>query len=173
MHFSEDCLARGWTVTGPPNPASRSVGGLRLGCARLCGTGWLRKRVRYSVCQMTSNLLFRAGSSQQVQAAGDSFFWLLKVGQFEKTWHHDEQGRRTHNAEAAEPDSGRCPQIWTSSSTLLKDTLLALSGNQTVDAQGCRGEITRNDPGHVGDYVSISSGSLSPNLEEMWRYGCP
>ena len=95
------------------------------------------------------------------------------MGQFEKTWHHDEQGRRTHNAEAAEPDSGRCPQIWTSSSTLLTDTLLALSGNQTVDAQGCRDEITGNDPGHVGDYVSIWSGSLSPNLGEMWRYGCP
>ena len=28
-------------------------------------------------------------------------------------------------------------------------------------------------PGYVDDDVSISSGSLSPELEEMWRYGCP
>ena len=27
---------------------------------------------------------------------GDTFFWLLKVDLFEKTWHHNEQGRRTY-----------------------------------------------------------------------------
>ena len=42
-----------------------------------------------------------------------------------------------------------------------------------MDAQGYRDEITGNDPGYVGDNVSISSGSLSPSLGEMWRYGCP
>ena len=29
-------------------------------------------------------------------ALGDTFFWLLKMAQFEKTWHHDEQGRRAY-----------------------------------------------------------------------------
>ena len=29
-------------------------------------------------------------------ALGDTFFWLLKMEQFEKTWHYDEHGRRTY-----------------------------------------------------------------------------
>ena len=49
-------------------------------------------------------------------ALGDTFFWLLKMEQFEKTWHKDEQGRRTYTiAEAAESDYGRHPQMCASS----------------------------------------------------------
>ena len=29
-------------------------------------------------------------------ALGETFFWLLRMEQFKKTWHHDEQGRRTY-----------------------------------------------------------------------------
>ena len=35
MHFSEECLARGWTVTEPPNPFS----GARVAEARVCEAG--------------------------------------------------------------------------------------------------------------------------------------
>ena len=35
MHFSEECLARGWTATEHPNPVQRFEGGLWLGCPRL------------------------------------------------------------------------------------------------------------------------------------------
>ena len=39
MHFSEECLARGWTVTESPNPFLRYEGGLWVGRARLAVQG--------------------------------------------------------------------------------------------------------------------------------------
>ena len=57
--------------------------------------------------------------------------------------------------------------------TSLRDTLIALPGNPTFDAQGHGDEITGNVPGYVDDNVSILSGSLSPDLWDLWRYGCP
>ena len=39
MTFSEECLARGWTVTELPQPQLWLEGALWLGCARLCSTG--------------------------------------------------------------------------------------------------------------------------------------
>ena len=47
-------------------PTSRSVGGLQLGCAKLCGIGWWRKRVRHSVCQTTPNRPWPVCSSRSV-----------------------------------------------------------------------------------------------------------
>ena len=56
--------------------------------------------------------------------------------------------------------------------TSFRDTLITSSGNQTVAPQRYRVEITGYDPGYdpgyVTDDVSISSGSLSPDLREMW-----
>ena len=59
MHFSGQCLARGWTVTEPPHPVSCSVGG-GGSCVRgfvvlgICGT-----RVRSSVCRTTLTVTTR------------------------------------------------------------------------------------------------------------------
>ena len=39
LGMSEECLARGWTVTELPDAGLWFEGGLWLGCARLCGTG--------------------------------------------------------------------------------------------------------------------------------------
>ena len=43
MHFSEVCLAHGWTFTEPSNPVLWYAGGLWLGCAGLRVTGWLKE----------------------------------------------------------------------------------------------------------------------------------
>ena len=69
--------------------------------------------------------------------------------------------------------------------TSFSDTVLALSGNQppmrnctrltilvaTLSLPTITPRCQGNDPGYVGDNVSISSGSLSPDLGEMRRYG--
>ena len=57
--------------------------------------------------------------------------------------------------------------------TSSRDTLVALSGNQTAEAQLYQADKTRAYPGYASDNASISSGSLSPDLGEMWKYGCP
>ena len=69
--------------------------------------------------------------------------------------------------------------------TSFSDTVLALSGNQppmrnctrltilgaTLSLPTVTHRFQGNDPGYVDDDVSISSGSLSPDLGEMRRYG--
>ena len=57
--------------------------------------------------------------------------------------------------------------------TSLKDTLIAFSGGQTVDAQLYQDNNNWRDPWLADDNASISSGSLFTGLGEMWRYGCP
>ena len=83
-------------------------------------------------------------------ALGDTYFWLLKMEQFEKTWQHDGQGGRTytmlrlrnpimdgirrfglHPLQEETQTNGQGMVHLTS----FADTLLALSGNQIVDAQ--------------------------------------
>ena len=57
--------------------------------------------------------------------------------------------------------------------TISRDTLIALSGGQTVDARLYEDNNTWGDPGYAHNNASISSGSLSHDFGEMWRYGCP
>ena len=50
--------------------------------------------------------------------------------------------------------------------------MMALSGHQVADTHLCLEDSTRDylEFNHDGD---VSSGSMSLDLEEMWRYGCP
>ena len=57
--------------------------------------------------------------------------------------------------------------------TSFRHTLIALSGNQTAEAQLYQADNTWAHPGKIDDNVSMSSGSLSPDLEDLWKYGCP
>ena len=54
--------------------------------------------------------------------------------------------------------------------TSFKDTLDRPSKQKCTKITTLGGE---EDLGYADDEVSISSGSLSPDLGEMWRYGCP
>ena len=114
---------------------------------------------------------------------GTPSFWLLLMEQFEKFWQHDEQGRRTYTTLRLQnpimdgirrfglhpPQEETLPdEQGTVDMTSFRDALIALLRNQTVDEQGHRDEITVNVLEYVDDYVSISSGSLSPDLGEMW-----
>ena len=112
------------------------------------------------------------------------FFRLLKMAQCGKTWHFDEQGRCTYTMlklrnpimdgirrfglhpprEKTQPDDQGMVDL-----TSFTDTQSALSGNQTVDAQGYRDEITENDPGYVGDNVSISRKRCgATGVQKVW-----
>ena len=53
MHFSVECLARGWTVTEPPTPVSCLVGGSVSGVREYVVLGVGGTRVKSSVCQTT------------------------------------------------------------------------------------------------------------------------
>ena len=46
LHFSEECLARGWIVTEPPTPSLVRW----VAAARVCEALWSWVRVRSSVC---------------------------------------------------------------------------------------------------------------------------
>ena len=54
-----------------------------------------------------------------------------------------------------------------------RSVLYELSGSQAVDEQWHQDEGTWGYPGDAEEHIPKSSGSLSPDLEEMWRYGCP
>ena len=53
-----------------------------------------------------------------------------------------------------------------------KNTLVASSGNQAAEAQLYRTDNTWTHPVSLDDGASISGGRLSPDLGDMWRYGC-
>ena len=48
-----------------------------------------------------------------------------------------------------------------------------LSGCRAVDARGLRDQNTRDSPQNSDENNSVSSGSLSLDLGDMWRHGCP
>ena len=51
--------------------------------------------------------------------------------------------------------------------------MLALSGNQVAEAQLYQADSTWDHTELADENASISCGSMSPDLGEMWRYGCP
>ena len=117
----------------------------------------------------------------------ESFSWLLKMEQSEKTWHYDEQGRRTYTMLrlrnpimdsirrcGLHPPSEETPPDGQGTVNMASfgDTLIALSGNQPAEAQLYQSDKNWAYPGYDDDNASISSGSLSPDLGHIWKYGC-
>ena len=109
----------------------------------------------------------------------------LKTERFEKTWHHDEQGRRAQTMlrlrnlimDSIRRFGLRLPQEETQTDDLgrvdvtsYKDTVVTFSGNQAVEAQLYQAAHTWAYLGYHDDSASIPCGSLSPDLGEMWKY---
>ena len=148
----------------------------RLGCQVLQGSGTLRT---FPDVVMLRTAARRWNVGDRYVALGDTFFWFLMMEQFEISWHCDEQGRRVYTMlrlrnrvmdgirwfgfhppqEETLPDEQGMVDM-----TSFRDALIAFSGNQTVDAQGNRHEITGDVPGYAGDNVSTLSWSLSLDL---------
>ena len=53
------------------------------------------------------------------------------------------------------------------------DAVMALSGYQVAETQLYLADGTRGVPEFDDDGDSVSSGSMSLDVREMWRYGCP
>ena len=84
---------------------------------------------------------------RQLRVARGHFFWMLKMEQFVKNWHHDPQGKRVYTMLRLRipimdsirkfglhlPQEDTSPDLSDLSS--FKGTLIALPGGQTVDAQ--------------------------------------
>ena len=57
--------------------------------------------------------------------------------------------------------------------TSFVDAAMAVSGNLVAEAQLYKTDSTWGHPELADDNASTSSGSMSPDLGEMWRYGRP
>ena len=101
---------------------------------------------------------------------GDTFFIFLmsKVKQFEKTWHYDEPGRRTHTTLRL-----RKPVMDTVDVASFRDTLIALSGTRPPKHNCARLTL----PGPTLSILTTAPRyqvRVSPQIwGEMWMFGCP
>ena len=213
-------------------------GCLRLGCARHCGIGWWRERVRHPACQTTSNRPWPVCSNSLVERwarlsfvimedvlygsvwglisrllapddvvkirtaacrwnvgdkyglLGDTFFFLLKMNSSRSPgtmirkvnardtllWLRNSILDGIHKFGLHSPQKDALPaprELRMRGLSSFRSTLHELSGCQTVDTQWYQDKDTWGFSRDGDAYISMSSGSLSPDLGDAWRYGCP
>ena len=113
------------------------------------------------------------------QPSGEFFFQLLHNDPYEKHWHYDSEGNRTyvtlkkrspfmdgfqkwelHATEEGAFQSGVCS---------LGDAVVSLVADERIRQLFS----TRGYSENVDDIDSMSSGSMSPDLGDLWHRGCP
>ena len=77
--------------------------------------------------------------------------------------------RGLHTPQEEAPPGGQGEMDMTS----FRDAVMALSASQAAEAQLHQAGSAWGCPDLAADDASISSDSVSPDLGEMWRYGCP
>ena len=106
---------------------------------------------------------------------------MLESDPYEKKWHNDSDGYRVrdpimdsfrkrglHLPQEETPPDGQGDVDMTSFGEAVMASGYQVAEKQLHLADSTRGDIEFNDDGD-----SISSGSMSPDLREKWRYACP